>query len=37
MHGEISMKLHTKFTSVANLDNMTGERTSVLIHSNPLK
>lgn len=31
------MRLHTKFITVANLDDMVGKRTSVLILFNPLK
>lgn len=37
MHGEISMRLHAKFIRVANLDDVVGKRTSVLILFNPLK
>lgn len=31
MHGEISVRLYTKFIMLANFDDVVGKRTSVLI------
>lgn len=35
MHGEISVRLYTKFIMLANFDDVVGKRTSVLIFFNP--